>query len=653
MKSNLMIACAAVALAATTLGASPLAAQEWRNSGGGKGFDRYSPLAQINKSNVGQLKVLWNRPAIDPSLKAEFPDLTAGAYLRGTPIVVGDVLYVSDGVGLVEAFDALTGQTKWVQKPFEATMKEVAGNGARGVQYWRSGSDERIVAVKGEYLYALNAKDGSFIRTFGDNGRVSLHRQTKENANFSTSSGPLVVGDVVVIGGGGVGGAGDGGQTQREASPENIRAYDVRTGALLWTFHIRPEVGEPGRETWLEKGAEISGHMGAWAPLSADEKLGYVYIPLTSPTNAFYGGHRPGNNLYANSLLVLNAKTGKYVWHFQTVHHDLWDYDLASAPTLGTLKVDGKKIDAVIQPSKTGYLYVFDRKSGQPVWPIVETPVPQSDVPGEKTSPTQPIPSNPPPFDRVNISEDDLIDFTPQLKAEALAIASRYKLGPIFSPPPLRKPGPFEKRGVLVAPGVWGTGNWNTGAFDPETGYFYAVSMTQPSAYGLVKPGRPDSPMAYYWDENNPENDKENAYGMGPRGLPLLKPPYGRLTAYDMNKGDKLWVVANGDGPRNNPELKDLNLPPLGSVGRPAPLVTKTLLFLGESSDSVFGAGAKGPAKFRAYDKATGEVVWTTDIPAGTTGGPMTYSVKGKQIIIVPVGGSGYGGSWIAMGLSK
>jgi glucose dehydrogenase len=626
-------------------------AQEWTAVGGSKAFDRYSPLGQINKSNVGQLKVLWERPSVDASLKAQFPDLQPSNYNRGTPIVIGGVAYVSNGVGLIESFDPLTGKTRWVQKPFEATLQGASGNSTRSIGYWRKGSDERILSTRGEYLYAINAKDGASITSFGDNGRVYLRRETKANSAFGNSAGVFVAGDVVVIGGGGGGPGGDGGQT-RDASPEDIRGYDVRSGKLLWTFHVLPREGEPGRETWEADGANITGHMGSWGGMAVDEKLGYVYVPTSAPTNPFFGGHRPGDNLYSNSLVVLDAKTGKKVWHFQTVHHDLWDYDLSAPPTLGTIKVDGKKIDAVIQPGKAAYLYVFDRKTGKPVWPIVETAVPQSPAPGEKSSPTQPIPSKPPPFDYVNITENDLIDYTPQLKAEALAIAGRYQLGPVFSAPLMRAPSPPNKRGVLVAPGVWGAGNWNTGAFDPETGYYYAVSMTLPSAYGLRKPTRSNANIALYWDEDSPENDAEGPYGLGPRGLPILKGPYGRITAYDMNRGDKLWTVANGDGPRNHPELKDLNLPPLGSTGRPVMLVTKSLLFLGESSDAILGrAGLRGETKFRAYDKQSGQVVWETPMPAGTTGGPISYSVRGRQMILVPIGGAGHGGSWVAYGL--
>jgi len=327
---------------------------------------------------------------------------------------------------------------------------------------------------------------------------------------------------------------------------------------------------------------------------------------------------------------------------------------------LGDITVNGKTIKAVMQPNKTGFLFVFDRATGEPVWPIEEKPVPQSTVPGEQLSPTQPFPSAPPPFDRQGITEDDLIDFTPELRAEAKKIMDEWNTGPLFTPPSLRIEG--GKRGTLGMPGGWGSGNWNTGAFDPETGIYYAVSMSLPGPFALEKPTDEKATIDYVFAGSNNRNAQANAqqqqrrspYGPGPKGLPLLKPPYGRLTALDLNKGEKLWTVANGDGPRYHDELKALNLPPLGHIGRPVALVTKTLLFLGEASDALAGqAGLGGPTTFRAYDKADGSVIWETSLPAGTTGGPITYEAGGKQYIVVPVGGADYGAGWIALALGE
>jgi quinoprotein glucose dehydrogenase len=646
---------------------------EWPVYGGDKSFDRYSPLALIDRNNVAGLTVAWSRAGLDPEIKGQFPDLNPTSYFKGTPIMVNGVLYAPNGVGLVEAFDAASGTTKWLQKPFEATMREAAGVPTRGVAYWKDKNDERIISQRGEYLYALDAKTGAAITTFGVDGRVSLNRHLENNARFSGSAGPFIVNDVIVVGGNGVGSMGDGGWEAR-AKPEDVRGYDVRTGKQLWTFHVMPEPGDPARTTWGKGSADYVGNMAAWGPLTVDEKLGYIYLPLSAPTVSYYGGHRPGKNLYADSLVCLNGKTGKVVWYYQLIHHDLWEYDSSSAPVLGDVTVDGKKIKAVFATNKNAFLYSFDRVTGKPIWPIEERPVPKSDVPGEEAWPTQPFPSKPVPFDRQGVSESDLIDYTPELHKQALEIASHYVMGPIYTPPTLRSSDPDGKKGTLALPSDWGAGNWNTGAFDPETGVYYAVSTTEPAVLALVKATDPAATMAYSEPGGAPRLNatpggaaraapataqpgtgqrgasyQQTSYGsLTIQGLPIIKPPYGRITAYDMNKGEKLWMVANGDGPRNHPLIKDLNLPPMGNPGRPVALVTKTLLFVGDSSDAVMGrAGVVGPAKLRAYDKATGALISQADLPAGATGAPITYLAGGRQYIVVPIGSNAYGGGWI------
>jgi glucose dehydrogenase len=628
---------------------------DWSYFGGDKHMDRYSPLAQINRSNVDRLQVVWTRPGLDASLTQRFPDLVPSTYLRGTPIMIDGILYAPDAVGLVEAFDPTTGKTLWVQKPFAPTLKEAAGQSTRGVDLWRSGGERRIVSMRGQYLYELDARTGEPITSFGEGGRVSLNRHTPDNAPFFGWNGPIVVGDVIVVGGNGGGlsggGYGDGG-FDAWARPEDIRGFDVRTGKQVWQFHVMKA------DTWGKDSAEHVGNMAAWAPLSADEQLGIVYVPTSAPTISYYGGHRPGNNLYSDCVLALDAKTGNLIWYFQTVHHDMWDYDNSVAPVLGDITVNGKRIHAVMQANKSGYLYVFDRKTGKPVWPIVERPVPKGILPGEEVSPTQPIPTKPPAFDRQGVSEDDLMDFSPALHAEALKFMEAYVTGPVFTPPSLADDPATGKKGTLQMPGGWGSGNWNTGSFDPDTGIYYAVSMSLPGIYGLeAAPPDERGPGKALYGFAEPRNYRaaemqRPAYGPGPEGLPLLKPPYGRVTALDLNTGTKLWTIANGDGPRNDPALKSLDLPPLGTIGRPAPLVTKTLLFLGESSNSVMGrAGIGGPAHFFAYDKATGAKLWETTLPAGTTGGPISYAINGRQYIVIPIGGSDYGSAWVALGL--
>ena len=622
---------------------------EWHYYGGDKGFTRYSPLDQINLDNVGDLEILWRRPKVDPQLRQAFPDLAINDNLRSTPIMVGGVLYAPNGVGLVEAFDAGTGKTVWEQEPFDSTPEGMSGSSSRGLDYWESGTDRRVFVARRRYLYALNARTGAYYPDFGENGRVDLHRDLPW-AEYSWSiAAPVVVGDVVVVAGNG-GGGGDFGN-KKEAAPEDVRGYDVRTGELVWTFHVRPRPGEFGDDTWGDSWW-YGGAMGAWGGLSADEELGYVYVPLTAPSNSLYGGHRPGDNLYADSLVAIDAKTGKRVWHFQMVHHDLWDYDNIGAPVLGNITVDGKQIKAVMQPNKTGFVYVFDRETGEPVWPIEERPVPQSTVPGERTSPTQPFPTKPAPFDRQGLTEDDLIDFTPELRAEALRIMNQYVTGPIFTPPSLADEA---ANGTIVVPGTWGAANWHTPAFDPETGVFYAASHTLPYINDMVA-ATGDATMDYVIKSPPPgagrgwrQSHQELAT---PFGLPLTKPPYGRLTAIDMNQGEHVWQVAVGDGPRDHPLLRDLDLPPLGIANRAAPLVTKTMLFIGEGSDAMPGVarGAWG-TMFRALNKATGETIWEMQLPAGATSAPMTYLDDGKQYVVVAIGGRDYPAEWVALGL--
>jgi quinoprotein glucose dehydrogenase len=637
---------------------------EWRYFGGDQAFTRYSPPDQIGPDNVDALRVVWRRPAMDPELQTAFPELRPNAYLRSTPVMIDGVLYAPNALGLLEAFDPGTGETVWRQAPFDATMAEVAGRSTRGVAYWTDGADRRLLMVRGEYLYAIDPGTGRRVPGFGlsDQGRVDLHWDRPLANRFSWSGGPIVVGDVVVVAGT-TGGAGDGGVI-REAAPEDVRGFDTRTGELLWTFHVVPQAGEFGADTWGDDSGAYSGDLGSWCCLTADEELGHVYVPLTAPTGMVYGGHRPGDNLFSDSLVALDALTGERVWHFQMVHHDVWEYDTVGPPTLGEITVDGRRIKAVMQPSKTAFLYVFDRETGEPVWPIEERKVPQSIVPGERTSATQPFPTKPPPFDLQGITEDDLIDFTPALRAEALEAVSSLVLGPLFTPPWPRSDDPGGKLGTLTAPGGWGAGNWHTGAFDPETGIYYAVSHTMPTVWS-VTPTTSSANATLAWA--SPQGAELRVPTPRPHGLPITKPPYGRITALDLNDGELAWMAANGDGPRNHPLLRELDLPPLGVPNRPAPLVTATLLFIGEGSDAIMGTlrgsgDASDPEQdqswrwgktFRAYDKATGAVLWETDLPAGTTGGPMTYLHDGQQYIVVAVGARGEVPEWVALALGS
>jgi quinoprotein glucose dehydrogenase len=637
----------------------------WPDYGGDKGFTRYSALDQINRDNVKNLRIVWRRSAVNEKLLQAFPDVRPNPYLRSTPIMVDGILYTQDGNGLVIALDAETGDTLWAQQLASPTPEDANGSPTRGVEYWRGGAgnvDRRIFAIRGEYLHALNAETGEPAKDFGDQGRISLRFADRQPlaGRFNDSTGPLVMGNIVVVTGN-TGGAGDGGN-RKEAVPEDVRAFDAQSGRLLWTFHVVPQAGEFGTDTWGNDSWRIAGDLGAWNPMTGDEELGLVYIPLTSPTAAWYGGWRPGDNLFANTLVALDVKTGKRVWHFQTIHHDLWDWDNIGPPMLGDITVDGRRIKAVFQANKAAFLYVLDRTNGKPVWPIEERPVPQSTVPGEHSSPTQPFPTKPPPFALQGITDDDLIDYTPALKERARAIAKDYVMGPVFTPPSVPSDEPGGKRGTLVQPGAWGSANWNTGAFDPDTGFYYAISQTLGPANRTARKqeGDPRATMEYadylprLRGQAASQAPPSTVDAIGIDGLPIIKGPYGLITALDLNRGVAVWKMPNGDGPRNHPLLKDLNLPPLGYPNRAAPLLTKTLLFLGEGSDAVSGTSDAPWAwgkKFRAYDKATGRIIWEMELPSGTTAGPMTYMLGGKQYIVVSVGARDHQPEYVALAL--
>ena len=640
MVKRLTLAVAAIVVSAGLLGLRAAdKATEWRVYSGDNGATKYSPLDQINKANVGSLRIAWRRPQVDPGLlKGESVRLLNN--FRSTPIMVDGVLYASNGVGLVEASDPATGKTLWVQSPGKDGMR---GSANRGVAYWGEGADARIITFRNRYLYALNPKTGASIASFGNAGVIDLGADVgPRSSGYRWNSVPLIARDVIVMGSAMVD---QDSASKVEGDPGDVRAYDVRTGKLRWTFHVVPTADDAAAiKTWVGDSWQYTGAGNVWSLMSADDELGYVYLPTTSVTNDMYGGARLGDNLYSSSIVCVDAATGKRVWHYQTVHHDLFDYDNPAAPILADISVDGKKIKAVAQITKQSWAYVLDRVTGKPVWPIVEKPVPASTVPGERASPTQPFPSKPPAFDRQGITEDDLIDFTPQLRAEALAIFKKYRTGPVFTPPSVAGEGPNDLQGTIEMPGSVGGADWTGAAFDPETGVLYVPSMTNPFVANLI-PGDPKETNLRY-------RASTRELAPGPRGLPLVKPPYGRITAIDLNKGEQKWMVPNGDGPRFHPELKALNLPPLGQAVRAAPLVTKTLLFVTEGDQiNVRTPTNGGGKKIRAYDKATGQVVWETALEAGSTGTLMTYMHLGKQFLVVAIGGVQHPAEFVAFSL--
>lgn len=600
-------------------------AGDWPVYGGVNAATKYSPLDQIDASNVGRLKVAWEWRSPDADILAANPQLRPGEF-QATPLMVGGVLYTSTAMCQVAAIDGATGRTLWVFDPQTWRHGRFTSKGFqhRGVAYWADGADRRILIATGDNrLIALDAATGRKIASFGvdgevDLGRIGLQRPLAADPAdlFGTTSPPVICRDVIVVG-----------QyihdreVISEMPPGDVRGFDVRTGALKWTFHTIPMKGEPGYETWAPGSAERNGNANIWAPMSADDELGMVYLPGSCPTNNFYGGRRAGDNLYGNSLIALDAATGKRRWHFQFVHHDVWDYDLPCAPNLVDITVRGRRIRAVAQATKQGLLFVFDRVTGKPVWPIEERPVPQSTITGERTAATQPFPTRPGPFEPSGITEDDLIDFTPELRAEAAELLKSYIAGPLYTP--------YGVRPTITRPAWVGGANWGGAAVDPETGVIFIPSQSSIAAMALDPSG----------ERKASANETEEIAGSarvvtGPRGLPMIKPPYSRITAIDLNTGEHLWSRPNGPGATNSPALAPFKLGWIGTNQRAGPLLTRTLLFVGEGPhDPRFGRKV-----LRAYDKRTGGLVAEIELPGFTLGPPMTGMANGRQIIVCGMG---------------
>lgn len=619
----------------------PTIEAEWLQHRGDFASTNYSPLAQINKENAQNLKIAWRWKTDNFGPNPEF-------YFKVTPLMAKGVLYTTAGLSRsVAAIDAETGETLWTFRFDEKERKTYVPrqNSGRGVAYWSSpeiGKDRVIYITPSFQLIALEAKTGHLVADFGENGVVDLKKGLGVDTLTSTigsTSPPIIVNGVIIMGASFPVGLAPASKNQVRG---DIMGYDVKTGKQLWIFHTIPQKGEEGNETWEKDSWKYTGNAGAWAPLTADPELGYVYLPLEAATGDFYGGHRPGNNLFSQSLVCLDAKTGKKVWHYQLIHHDIWDYDLPAPPILADINVDGKPIKAVVQVTKQAFTFVFDRITGKPVWPIEERPVPQSDVKGEWTSPTQPFPTKPAAFDRQGYADSILVDFTPAIKKEALKIVSKFKKGPLFTPVSVYNPP--NDLGTLILPDAVGGANWQGGVFDPETGMLYVASSTVIRPMSLESaPKISDMDYVAYMGSAR----------IGPYGLPLVKPPYGRITAIDLNVGEHKWMIPNADTPSWVSDilaLKGLNIPRTGLPDRVGMLVTKTLLFAGEGA-GLYGSDGGGGNKFRSYDKATGEIISEIELPANQAGIPMTYSVNGKQYIVVAVGAVGHPGELVALSL--
>ena len=664
---------------------------------------RYSPLDQINASNFGKLEVAWSFKTDSLGPRPEFK-------LEGTPLAINGVLYTTGGTRRsVVALDGRTGELIWAHSYREGmraatSPRQLSG---RGVAYWTDGrGDDRVLYITTGYrLIALNAKNGQMVSSFGTGGVVDLkvgavfgNRQPidLETGEIGVHSTPTIVKDVAIIGSS----FREGGTVKTHNNTKGlVRAFDVRTGKLLWTFNTIPRPGEFGNDTWEGDSWAVNGNTGVWSQITVDEDLGLVYLPVETPTSDYYGGHRPGNNLFAESIVCVDLKTGVRKWHYQIVHHPIWNYDMSSAPILADITVNGRAIKAVAVGGKQGALYVFDRVSGQPVWPIEERPVPQSDVPGEKTSPTQPFPTKPPAYTRNYLKvPDDLVDFTPQLRAEALDVVKRYRVGPWMYNPPILGNVNGLLGAINMGNAVGGT-NWPGIAYDPEMHTIFAQAnnagltsgslVTPPEGFSDIRyvsgvAGRPfqevigpgdccaaDSPRAEaQYNAQRAAAAAPPARGGAPapaaaggggggglavEGLPLVKPPYGTLTAVNLDRGEIVWQVPHGDTPdnvRNHPALRGLTIPKTGQVGTGGigSAVTKTLVVMGDPQVTTTPEHPRG-AMLRAYDKTTGREVGALWMPAPESGSPMTYLADGRQYIVVAISGGNYSGEYMAFTL--
>ena len=674
----------------------PLAGQtgarmgEWTTYGGDLGNTRYAPLDQINAQNFSKLEIAWRFKTENLGPRPEFN-------FESTPLMARGVVYSTAGTRrAVVALDAATGEMRWMHSENEGPRGEAAPRqlSGRGLAYWSDGRDERILYVTPGYrLIALDAKTGDPVPGFGKAGVVDLKLEDDQamdavKGEVGLHAAPVVAGNTVIIGAAHMSGSVPRGMANEKGY---IRGYDVRSGKRLWIFHTIPQGREFGADTWDKDSASYTGNTGVWGQISVDEELGMAYLPVESPTGDYYGGHRPGNNLFGESIVAVDLKTGQRKWHFQLVHHGIWDFDIPCAPILADVTIGGRTVKVIAQPTKQAFLYVFDRVTGKPIWPIEERPVEKGDVPGEWYAPTQPVPldANGKPFayDLNGFLREYLIDYTPELRAEAEKVISMYKIGPIFTPPVVSKVG-----GPLgtVSLAINGGGTvWAGGSFDPDTHIMYVYSRRSPGVLGLVKPDDPkQNDNAYIQGSALTGARAANPMGAAPRppvivtrgaqeaggegrgggagggggeggpgitvqGLPIVKPPYGTISAISLDKGEILWQIPHGDTPdnvRNHAALKGVNIPRTGQAGIIGTLVTKTLIIAGEAQVTTAAGHPRG-ALLRAYDKASGKDAGTVLMPSQQTGSPMTYMLNGKQYIVVANGGNGFPGELVAFRL--
>lgn len=617
--------------------------RQWYTVSGDLYSSRYSALDQIDADNVAMLELAWSWRVDDSQVAS---GVRAGRPFRAAPLMVAGSVYVSTPINRVVSLDPGTGEVLWAYDPRAYEFpRPYGGLSSRGIAYWRDPDDVHdariIVATGGLQLIALDAETGRPARGFGVNGVVDLSqglRKPIDRQHYNVNSPPTVCRDTIVVGS-----AVNDNPYTREMPPGDVRGYDVRTGRLKWVFHTIPQAGEYGVETWEDRSWTYSGNTNVWSMMSCDEEIGYVYLPVGTATNDWYGGHRLGDNLFADSLVALDVETGERIWHFQGVRHGVWDYDFASAPNLVDVTHDGRRLKVVAQVSKQGFVYVFDRTNGNPIWPMEEREVPASTVPGERLAPTQPFPTWPPPFERQGIAIDDLIDFTPELRSEAISIIEDYVTGPLFTPPIVA--GANGKVGTIQVPGILGGANWQGAGVDPDTGILYVPSSTYPSVTAL-RSGSDSEDLDYlfnHWTREPP----------GPQGLPLLKPPYSRITAIDLNSGEIIWQIPHGEGPRSRvnqilgggQDVGQLGTVMHGAINTNGLLVTDTLLFANEF--------VRPMGIMRAFDKDTGDMVLERRIDTAPVGSPVTYSHGGRQFIVFATGGRRHGSELRAYALPE
>ena len=644
MVAGLAAGVAAPRAAAPAAAPAPAPGGQWRTYGGDLASTRYSSLEQINASNFGSLRIAWRFRTDNFGPRPEIS-------LQATPLYASGALYAAVGSRRAAvSLDPASGELLWARRFDERPRTFPRGLSGRGVAYWESGAVKRVFMVSPGYqMLSIDATTGQLDPAFGAKGVVDMRKllgyplEDVEKAEIGLHSAPIVANGIIIVGSAHLAG---GAPPTKEHIKGVVMGFDARTGKKLWGFTAIPGHGQKGNDTWLNESWTYTGNAGSWAQMSADEALGLVYVPVEAPTGDYYGGHRPGDNLYSSGIVALDIKSGTMKWAFQTTHHDIWDWDMPSAPILADITVDGKAIKAVAVPTKQNYLYVFDRTNGSPVWPIVETAVPKGDLPGEWYAPTQPIPSKPPAFGRQGVKEQDLLNFTPELNAKAKEFVKGWRMGSMWEPPSELNPA-AGKFGTLQLPGSTGGPNWQGGSIDPESNIVYIYSKDEATALSMVR-----DPKRSNMDWINGAGG-EGGRRLAVDNLPIIGPPWATISAIDINKGELVWQTVHGetdDAVKNHPALKGVTIPRTGRPGRIGVLTTKSLVMAGDAGMATHPNGQRS-GMFRAYDKKTGKELGAVPLPGPQTGSPMTYMHEGKQYIVVAVAGQGAAAELIGLAL--